>query len=153
MFGETYLEPQGVINDAFRSFLSAIDRPFYGFLAIAYQLFFNVASAEIFSGDMIVTFFSRVQLIIGVFMFQLAMTIMKGIVNPDVVTDSKSGMGNIVVRICTSLILLALVVPINLSGGGNELEKQINNNGILFGTLYSLQNRVLSNNTIGKLLK
>lgn len=153
MFGETYLEPQSVINDAFRTFLSAIDRPLYGILGVVYQLFFNVASADIFSGEMIVNFYSRVQLIIGVFMmFQLAMMILKGIVNPDIVSDSKSGMGNIVVRISTSLILLALVVPINLSGGGNELEKQINNNGILFGSLYSLQNRILSNNTIGRLV-
>ena len=153
MFGETYLEQQDVIKDAFRTFLSSIDRPFFGILAIIYQIFFNVASSDIFSSGIITTFYARVQLIIGVFMmFQLAMTILKGIVNPDMITDSKNGVGNIIKRICISLILLALVVPINLSGGGNELEKQINNNGILFGTLYSLQYRILNNNTIGRLV-
>ena len=55
-------------------------------------------------------------------------------------------------RICTALVMLALIVPINIPSASNEFEKQINNNGLLFGTLYSLQHRILTNNTIGKVV-
>ena len=143
----------GLIHNAFRKFFALLDRAVYGLLGIAYQLFFNIASADIFSTGSITKFYQRIQLIIGVFvMFQLAMTIIKGIVDPDSFTDSKSGAGNVVFRICTALAMLALIVPINISSASNEYEKQINNNGLLFGTLYSLQHRVLKNNTIGKLV-
>ena len=150
--GETYAENPNAILNAIRSFFGLLDRAAYGLLMLVYQLFFNVASADIFSSGTITRFYARVQVIIGVFMmFQLAMTILKGIVNPDSFVDAKSGGLNLIIRICTSLFMLALVIPIGTSGS-NEYERQINNNGLLFGTLYSLQNRVLSNNTIGRLV-
>ena len=151
--GESYMQPASVISDAFRLLFSALDRVFYSLLGLVYELFFNVASADILSNETVMTFFGRVQLIIGVFMlFQLAMTILKGIVNPDSFTDAKSGAGNLVTRIITSLVLLTLLVPINIPNPGNEYEAQVNNNGVLFGTLYSLQHRLLANNTLGKLI-
>lgn len=150
---ETYLEPAGVLHDAIRTAFSFFDRGPFLILKYIYQLFFNVASTDVISGATIMHFFSRIQLIIGVFMmFQLAMTILKGIMNPDTFTDNKTGFGNIITRIVTSLILLTLLVPINIPSPSNEYEKQINNNGLLFGTLYSLQNRLLSNNTLGRLI-
>lgn len=151
--GESYMQPASVISDAFRLLFSALDRVFYSLLGLVYELFFNVASADILSNETVMTFFGRVQLILGVFMlFQLAMTILKGIVNPDSFTDAKSGAGNLVTRIITSLVLLTLLVPINIPNPGNEYEAQVNNNGVLFGTLYSLQHRLLANNTLGKLI-
>ena len=150
---ETSLESAGVLHDAIRTAFSFFDRGPYLILKYVYQLFFNVASAEVLNGATIMNFFSRVQLIIGVFMmFQLAMSILKGIMNPDSFTDGKTGFGNIITRIVISLVLLTLLVPINIPSPRNEYEKQINNNGILFGTLYSLQNRLLSNNTLGRLI-
>ena len=151
--GESYMQPASVISDAFRLLFSALDRVFYSLLGLVYELFFNVASADILSNETVMTFFGRVQLILGVFMlFQLAMTILKGIVNPDSFTDAKSGVGNLVTRIITSLVLLTLLVPINIPNPSNEYEAQVNNNGVLFGTLYSLQHRLLANNTLGKLI-
>jgi hypothetical protein len=142
-----------VVNDAIRTCFSFFDRGPYLILKYIYQLFFNVASAEVISGATIMSFFSRVQLIIGVFMmFQLAMSILKGIMNPDSFVDGKTGFGNIISRIVTALVLLTLLVPINIPSPRNEYEKQINNNGLLFGTLYSLQNRLLTNNTLGRLI-
>lgn len=153
MFTETDLNPQDFSRDIVRRIAAGIDRAIFALLGIVYQLFFSVASADIFSTGVISKFYSRVQLIIGVFvLFQLAMTILRGIVNPDGFTDSKSGAGNIVMRICTALVMLALIVPINIPSASNEFEKQINNNGLLFGALYSLQHRILSNNTIGKVV-
>ncbi len=150
---ETSLEHAGVLMDAIRTAFSFFDRGPYLLLKYVYQLFFNVASADVLTGATIMNFFSRVQLIIGVFMmFQLAMSILKGIMNPDSFSDGKTGFGNIITRIVTSLVLLTLLVPINIPSPRNEYEKQINNNGLLFGTLYSLQNRILSNNTLGRLI-
>lgn len=146
------ISPANQTSDLLRSVFSFFDRPAYWLLTIIYQLFFNVASADLFANDTIMEFFGRVQLIIGVYMmFQLAMTILKGIVNPDTFMDAKSGGANIIYRIAVSLIMLTLLIPFR-TGGSNQLEKQISNNGILFGTLFDLQHRLLENNTIGRLV-
>ena len=142
----------GVLWDAVRAFSSFLDRGVYGLLNIVYQVFFNITSVDLFQNEVMMKFYGRIQLILGVFMmFQLAMTVLKGIVDPNSFTDSKSGAGNLVYRVATSLILLTVLVPIS-TPGRNEFEKRVNNNGILFGTLYSLQYRILNNNTIGKLV-
>ena len=140
-------------QDVIRSIFIAFDTAIYYLLQFMYELFFNIATMTLLDGKMIFEIFSRVQLIIGIFMmFQLVMIIIKGIVNPDSFTDAKNGAGHIIMRIIVSLVLLALIVPINIKSPKNEYEKQINNNGILFGTLYSLQYRILANNTMGRLI-
>jgi len=59
------------------------DRPAFWLLGMMYKLFFNVASANLFSNETILKFYGRVQLILGVFtMFQLAMSILKGEKSP-----------------------------------------------------------------------
>ena len=101
--GETTSSPASIMWDIIRHIFSALDWVAFGLLNIAYQLFFNVTSADLFSNETVMKFYGRVQLIIGVFMmFQLAMTVLKGIVNPDTFTDTKSGIGNIIMRICIS---------------------------------------------------
>ena len=151
--GDTYLTKANIILDFLRFLLAFIDWVFYSLLSVIYQIFFNVSSAEIFSGETIMNFFGRIQLILGVFMlFQLTLTILKGVMDPDSFTDSKSGIGNIVQRVAVSLVLLACIIPINIPNPANEFEKQINNNGLLFGTLYSLQHRIIQNNTLGRLV-
>ena len=148
---DSFTEPASVAQDIIRTLFATLDRPAYAILGIIYELFFNVASADLFSNEIIMKFYGRVQIILGVFMmFQLAMTILKGIVNPDGFGKDK-GMGSLIQRIITALILITLLMPIS-TAGSNEYEKQINNNGLLFGTLYSLQHRILSNNTIGRLV-
>lgn len=152
--GDSTLESASVVGDIIRSIFSFFDRPAYLLLGLSYQLFFNVASADIMSNDTIMKFYSRVQLILGVYMlFQLAMTIIKGIVNPDeFFAEGKGAAGGLITRIFTALILLTVLMPISIPGARNEYEKQLNNNGLLFGTLYSLQHRILSNNTLGRLI-
>ena len=131
----------------------ALDLLVYWLLGLVYQIFFNVASAELFTNETVKNFYGRVQLILGVFMiFKIAVSIIKGIVNPDSFTDKGKGMGNIVTRIIFTLVMLTIIVPINIPNAQTEYEIQLNNNGLLFGTLYSLQNRILSNNTIGRLV-
>lgn len=150
--GETDLSSSNVGTRLIRTLFSTLDKPAYWLLSIVYELFFSVASADLFSNQTILKFYGRVQAILGVFMmFQLSMTILKGIVNPDTFTGEK-GARAIITKIITALILLTVLMPISIPSAKNEYEKQINNNGLLFGTLYSLQHRILSNNTIGRLV-
>ncbi len=141
------------INDMIRSIFALLDRVAYWLLGIMYEILFNVASADIFSNETIKNFYGRIQLILGVFMiFKLAVTIIQGIINPDTFTDKKSGFGNIITRIVTAIIILAVLTPINIPSPRNDYEVELNNNGLLFGTLYSLQTRILENNTLGRLI-
>ena len=150
--GDSYSESSTVGRDLIRSVFAFLDRPAYWLLGIVYQLFFNVASADLFSNNTIMKFYGRVQVILGVFMmFQLAMTILRGIIEPDSFSKDK-GMGSLLRRVATSLILITVLMPISIGSPRNAYEKQLNNNGLLFGTLYSLQHRILSNNTLGRLV-
>ena len=150
--GDSYTEKAKVSNDIIRSVFAFLDRPAYWLLGIVYQLFFNVASADLFSNDTIMKFYGRVQVILGVFMmFQLAMTILRGIIEPDSFSKEKGG-GSLIRRVVIALILITVMMPINIPNPRNEYENQLNNNGLLFGTLYSLQHRILSNNTLGRLV-
>ena len=142
-----------IFYDYLRFIITCLDRAAYALLNNVFMLFFNVAESEFISGSFISSFFSRVQLLIGIFvMFQLAMTIIKGIVSPDTFTNDKTGGGNVIMRIVVSLVLLTLLVPISISSPKNEYERQINNKGILFGTLDSLQYRILQQHTLEKLI-
>lgn len=143
----------GIISDAIRTVFTFFDNIFFWLLQGVYQVFFNVSTAELFSNALIRDFYYRCQLVIGVFMlFKLSVTILEGIMDPARITDKKAGAGKIISRIITSLVILALITPINIPNPQNKWEKQVNNNGLLFGALYSLQERILSNNTIGKLV-
>ena len=145
--------PRNPATTMFRSFFALLDGIVYTLMSFLYQIFFAIAGVDFLGGDIVRSIYSRVQLILGVFMiFKLAVSILQGIVNPDTVLDKKKGMGSIVTRIIVSLLMLSLIAPINLANPTNEWEKQVNDNGLLFGTLYSLQTRLLSNNTIGRLI-
>lgn len=144
-----------VFGDIGRTLGNLFNSGIYMLLTGMYQVFFNVASAQLFENETIKNFYGRVQLIIGVFMiFKLSISILQGIMNPDKFTNPKEGFGNVITRIIISLALLTVLMPINIPNvqNANSYEKYINNNGLLFGTLYSLQDRILSNNTLGRLI-
>lgn len=143
----------GFITDALRLILASIDSIVYGLLGALYTVFFNVSTADFLTGGTIKAIYSRVQLIIGVFMvFKLAVTIIQGIMDPTKVSDKKAGYGTIVGRIVISLIMLSVITPINVPNPQNEWEEQLSNHGLAFGTLYSLQNRILLNNTLSRVI-
>lgn len=142
------------ITDLLRTTLvTLIDRPAYLLLCLIYQIFFNVASAELFSNATVKSFYYRIQLILGVFMvFKLAVSILQEIINPDKIQDKNNGMGKIISRVIISLVMLTVLTPIDIPNPQNDFERELNNNGLLFGTLYSLQTRILEDNTLGRLI-
>ena len=148
----------GIIQQAIRGVGAILDKNFFGLLVVVFQIFFNVASAELFTGESILKFVGRVQLILGVFtMFQLAMSILKGIVNPDNFFGKDKGVKSIISRIVIALIMLTLITPISIPAAKNEYEKQINNNGILFGASVTVtknnMKEVLSDEFVSNLKK
>lgn len=145
---------QGWFADAIRTFFTVLDGFGYFLLSSVYDIFFTVANAQIFQGDIINSFYARIQLILGVFMiFKLALTILNIIINPDLIRDKQKGPGKIFTHLAVALILLTLIVPINIpNADGNPLNEQIRSNGILFGFLYQFQNSVIDDNILGKLI-
>lgn len=152
------------IWDFLRSILGFLDRIVYQLLIWIYELFFNVSRNEVFSDATIIKFFDRVFLILGIFMlFKLAFSLVNSIVNPDVLTDKEKGFGKIITRALTVVILLIALVPT----GDKEFKEsvkdipdaekstydyKIKTHGLLFGTLYTLQDKIVSQNTIGKIV-
>ena len=142
------------ITDMLRTIISTfIDRPAFLLLCLMYEIFFNVAETELFSDATIRSFFYRIQLIIGVFMiFKLSISVLEAIVNPEKLTAKKTGTMSVIARVFISLALLAALTPINIPNPKNEYERKLKNNGLIFGVLYSLQHRILQQNTLGRLI-
>ena len=71
---------------------------------------------------------------------------MNVIVNPDQLGNDKSGQGftQVVVRVVISLVMLVAVMPLNIPNADPDTyEAHLNANGLLFGTLYEFQDRIL----------
>lgn len=143
----------GFLWDLFRTFLSMFDRIIYQLLVWIYEVFFAVSRYEIFKTDTITALFNRVFLILGIFMlFKLAFSLLSSIVNPDQLTDKEKGFGKIVTRVLMMIALLMVLLPLNIPNPSNTFEEKLNSHGLLFGTLYTMQDRVLSSNVIGKIV-
>ncbi len=149
-----FFQDVGFLSDALRFIFCGLDNLGYFLLDAVYDIFFTVSNANIFQGTAINTFYSRIQLILGVFMiFMLSIAFLQMIVNPDLAKDKQKGAGSLVKRIAVSLVLLTLIVPVTIEDtNGNPLNEQINSNGILFGFLYQIQNTVIQDNVLGKLV-
>lgn len=151
LIGETDMTSRTALLDGIRWLFSLLDRPFYDLLSLLYKLFFNVSTWQVFN-EALSKFFGRVQLIIGVYMlFQLAIVILKGILDPDSFGKNQNGAKGIVPRVLIALVMILLLLPIN-TPRSNEFEQQISNQGLLFGTLSSLQYRIIKNNTLERLI-
>lgn len=140
--------------DPIKWFLALFDRVVYGLMAVLYDVFFNVADTTIFSSETIKNFYSRVQLIIGVVMiFKLSISVMQTVMDPDRLTNKDTGMGKIITRIVTMLAMFTAIIPLNIPyAEEGSYNAYLNENGLLFGTLYSLQSRIIKGNVIGKLV-
>ena len=140
--------------DPIRWFLALFDRVVYGLMAVLYDVFFNITDATIFSSETIKNFYSRVQLIIGVIMiFKLSISVMQAVMEPDRLTNKDTGMGKIITRIVTMLAMFTAIIPLNIPyAEEGSYNAYLNENGLLFGTLYSLQSRIIKGNVIGKLV-
>ncbi len=149
-----YTGAPGLVRNTIHTLFSLLDSAIYTLIVQIYKLFFAVSTSTIIDGDIARAFYQRVQLILGIFMiFKLAMSLLNLIINPDSIKDKNTGTSKILVRIIITLLMLTAIVPLNIPGAEpRTLNGYINDHGILFGALYAVQDRVLSENVIAKLL-
>lgn len=139
-------------------FLGAIDYVVYFLLTLVFEIFFNIVEADFLSSSPIMAnFYNRLQLLVGIFVvFKLSFSLVSGLVNPDKVSDKKSGVSNIIIRVMTSLAMLTLITPLsgipNSQAPEGSFNYELKQRGILFGTLQSLQDRIIHTNVLGKLI-
>lgn len=122
------------IKDALRSVAAALDSLIYQVVAFLYKLFFFVSSTEIFQNDAVKNVSKNFQLLVAVVvMFSLSISLVNYIVNPDNMKSGKVPASKLVTKVITSLILLLTI-------------------NIVFATAYRLQNAIIENNFVGKLI-
>lgn len=122
------------IKDALRSVAAALDSLIYQVVAFLYKLFFFISSTEIFQNDAVKNVSKNFQLLVAVVvMFSLSISLVNYIVNPDNMKSGKVPANKLVTKIITSLILLLTI-------------------NIVFATAYRLQNAIIENNFVGKLI-
>lgn len=152
------LATPSVVENALRSIFMAFDHIVYWCVGVVYNVLFNISETTIISSDTLKTFYGRVQLILGVIMiFKISVSLLQYVINPDAFSDKKTGMTQMITRIVVMLAMLTAIIPLNIPiSADDETNKTynyyLNQNGLLFGTMFSLQHRILNQNTIAKLV-
>lgn len=147
----------------FRSIFAMLDKIIYDLLAGVFNIFYMVAGAELRTGEVVTQFFGRIQLIFGIIIvFKLVISLFTGIIDPDSISDQKKGVGSIIKRIVVVLFMFTLIIPLNIpienennSSDKNSMmtwNERMNQSGILFGTMYELQSRILNGNVIQNII-
>lgn len=148
----------GVVQNALRSILMTLDHVVYWCIGVVYNILFNISETTVISSDTLKAFYGRVQLILGVIMiFKISVSLLQYVINPEAFSDKKKGIGQVITRIVTMLAMLTAIIPLNIPlSAEDETNKTynyyLNQNGLLFGTMFSLQHRILKQNTIAKLV-
>lgn len=135
LVADTALKSIGTfVKDALRSVAAALDSLIYQVVAFLYKLFFYVSSTEIFQNDAVRNISKNFQLLVAiVVMFSLSISLINYIVNPDNMKSGKVSASKLVTKVITSLVLLLTI-------------------NIIFATAYRLQNAIIENNFVGKLI-
>lgn len=124
------------IREAGRTIALALFDTLLRLIAALYDLFNMIASHRIFDDNVIQTIYTRVGLVLGLFMvFRLTFSAIEYLINPDNITDKQKGIGNIIKKVLIVVILLGSV-------------------HFLFNTAYSFQDLLLNdeNNVISKVI-
>ena len=99
------------IIQATRTFFGILAGYIYDFIAILYNLFELISVAEFLDNDFIREIYRKVGLILGLFMvFKLSFSLIQSLIDPDKLTDKKTGFASIIGR-CVIAIVLMGVTP------------------------------------------
>lgn len=124
----------GFVNDMMQRLLLWIDSGVYKLVAMSYQLFVYLSSAQIFSNEFFENFALRIYAILGVFMlFYLGYALLNAIVDPDKNLSGEKGAGKIAFNLVKALVLIGLLPTV-------------------FSYAMRLQNFILSENIIGTII-
>lgn len=97
------------IEQALRTFSGKIAAVLYNFIVYLYNIFMILARAEILNDNYIQAIYNRVGMILGLFMiFKLSFSLIQSLIDPEKLTDKKSGFGSIITRCIVSIVLLGI---------------------------------------------
>ena len=113
-----------VVLDAIRSLCLWICRFVYKLIAFFYELFMNMTQIEILQQPEIEKLYKRVTILLGLIMlFVSIFFLLKMLLNPDKINDKEQGMGSLIKRIITVILMLGFVPSIFTMA--NELQKKV----------------------------
>lgn len=122
------------INNALRTFLLAVCELIYTLIIFCYNAFEKLGNAEILADSQISAIYSRIGLILGMFMvFRIAFSGISYLINPDAMLDKKKGMGNVVKKTVIAIVLLGVTPS-------------------LFKTAYQIQRMIINEHIIAKVI-
>lgn len=123
-----------LLVQAVRSLLGLIDEAVYSVISSVYKLMIEIASQQVFQSETIQAFGERVYALVGIFMlFKLAFSLIRYIVNPDEMKDSKRGGKKLIVNVMVVVVLITITPTI-------------------FEQSRNLQRVILQENVIGNLI-
>lgn len=124
----------GAIVDALRSLMLSLCDIIYKLIAFFFDIFMILGDAKILGEVTIGEFYTRVGLILGLFMiFRVTFSLIQYVINPDLMLDKKGGLVNIVKRIFIVIVLLGITRP-------------------LFNMAYDVQGLIINSNIIPKVI-
>lgn len=147
----------GFFTDILRLIVMKLVGVVFGFVELFYQVFMVLAKHPILDlNDLTTQLFSKISMVIAIFMiFKVSISILQNIADPSKAFDASKGIGSLFKRMVTALAIMTLLIPLNFtqtSTFNNSYAENIQKQGILFGTLTELQNRILNQNVIEKLV-
>ena len=147
----------GFFPDILRLIVMFLVKTVFGFVELFYQVFMVLAKHPILDlNDLTTQLFSKISMVIAIFMiFKVSISILQNIADPSKAFDASKGIGSLFKRMVTALAIMTLLIPLNFtqtSTFNNSYAENIQKQGILFGTLTELQNRILNQNVIEKLV-
>ena len=95
------------IEQALRSMMGSILALIYSLIDYLYNVFVYLSKAQILDNEFIQSIYSKVGMILGIFMiFKLLFSLIQSLIDPDKLTDKKTGFASIIFRAVISIVLL-----------------------------------------------
>lgn len=122
------------MTNVFRSIAITICSWIYPLIPPLYGVFYDLANGQFFTETTINTLSNNLYVLVSVVMlFTFAVTLIKSIVNPDMLTDNKKGTTGFIKRAGLSLVII-VIIP------------------FAFDQMYNIQGQILKNNLIEKIV-
>lgn len=122
------------MTNVFRSIAITICSWIYPLIPPLYGVFYDLANGQFFTETTINTLSNNLYVLVSVVMlFTFAVTLIKSIVNPDMLTDNKKGTTGFIKRAGLSLVII-VIIP------------------LAFDQMYNIQGQILQNNLIEKIV-
>jgi len=125
---------QDYAYNAFRSLCAILCEGIYPLIGFAYKLFMELATFRLIGSDKMTEIYGRITMIITIVMvFYVSFEFVKYAVNPDTMTDKEKGIAKLPQRIIAVIVLIAFIPNI-------------------FNYLFKIQNAIIRNDTITKII-